>query len=485
MTTKHFVAAAIAALLLSVPGSAQSASDLLQKGIHAQEAAGNLDSAILIFRQVVNSSSSPFGNKALAAQAQYQLVLCMLQKGDRAAASKELAALERNFPEMPDLVAKARALIPGTAALLPAPWGDSECAQLNIKREGVATGEYLYYSADAWANTVDENRRTAEAHFKTPYPPAIGFKWELKTKNSTRSILVWANRDTMRPVDDTVGQPPNPDFSSNDDLGDTLATPFAGPATDVEQSVFLMRRLPLAVGFKTTLPVTSNQFSPTQMQLSVTGIETVQTSAGKFNCYKVSFAGIGQTFWIGVEGARPLVKFRSGSVEAELVKVWGAENLLASLEAVVQAAGGKEFVRLTGPGNLVSAYFTGLYNRPLHVTIHKIYTPPAEIAQALQRAMAEEIDEHAWNPDLAYKVRAGTLQTRSIGGQQALSCLLDHQDGPLTPMESSKEGVLRTTYAVWIGKENAIVELWGEVARSQVGTFRWRFDPIIDAVRIP
>jgi hypothetical protein len=482
MTTKHIVAAAIAALLLSVPGSAQSASDLLQKGIHAQEAAGDLDSAILIFRQVVNSAST---NKALAAQAQYQLVLCMLQKGDRAAASKELAALERNFPEMQDLVAKARKLIPGMAALLPEPWGESECAQLNIKREGVATGEYLYYSADAWANTVDENRRKVAAALKTPYPQAIGFKWELKTKNSTRSILVWADRDTMRPVDnDTTGHPDNPDFSSNDDLGDTLATPFAGPATDVEQSVFLMRRLPLAVGYKTTLPVTSNQFSPSQMELAVTGIETVQTPAGKFNCYKVSFTGIGQTFWIGVEGARPLVKFRSGSVEAELVKVWGAENLLASLEAVVQAAGGKEYVRLTGPGNLVSAYYTGLYNRPLHVTIHKIYTPPAEIAQALQRAMAEEIDEHAWNPDLAYKVRAGTLQTRLIGGQQALSCLLDHQDGPLTPPESSKEN-LRTTYAVWIGKENAIVELWGEVARSQVGTFRWRFDPIIDAVRIP
>ncbi len=155
--------------------------------------------------------------------------------------------------------------------------------------------------------------------------------------------MVWANRDTMRPVDDTVGQPPNPDFSSNDDLGDTLATPFAGPATDVEQSVFLMRRLPLAVGFKTTLPVTSNQFSPTQMQLSVTGIETVQTSAGKFNCYKVSFAGIGQTFWIGVEGARPLVKFRSGSVEAELVKVWGAENP-AGLSGGSRAGGRREGV---------------------------------------------------------------------------------------------------------------------------------------------
>ena len=62
------------------------------------------------------------------------------------------------------------------------------------------------------------------------------------------------------------------------------------------------------------------------MELAVTGIESVVTPAGKFNCYKVSFAAIGQTFWIGVEGARPLVKFQSGTVEAELVKVWGPEN---------------------------------------------------------------------------------------------------------------------------------------------------------------
>jgi hypothetical protein len=141
MTPKHILLAATAALLLTLPGTAQSASDLLQKGIHAQEASGDLDGAIAIFRQVVDSPST---NKPLAAQAQYQLVLCMLQKGDRAAATRELAALERNFADMPDLVAKARKLIPGASARLPAPWGDRECAQLDIKRAGVATGEYLY-----------------------------------------------------------------------------------------------------------------------------------------------------------------------------------------------------------------------------------------------------------------------------------------------------------------------------------------------------
>jgi hypothetical protein len=52
----------------------------------------------------------------------------MLQKGDRASASQELEALPRNFPEQPDLFARARKLIPGSAALLPVPWGEGEAS---------------------------------------------------------------------------------------------------------------------------------------------------------------------------------------------------------------------------------------------------------------------------------------------------------------------------------------------------------------------
>jgi hypothetical protein len=459
MTTKCVVVAVLAALLVSLPGSAQTASDLLQKGIHAQEATGDLDVAIAIFRQVVNSSPA---NKALAAQAQYQLVLCMLQKGDRETASKELAALERNFGDMPELVAKARKLIPGTSALLPAPWGDSECAQLNIKRDGVETGEYLYYSADAFLNAS----RGFVPNASAPGHRATDFRWELKTKNSTRSIRLTANSDTMRPVPKEDSFPyDNPRFNSDDDLGDPLAVPFAGPATDAEESVFLMRRLPLAVGYKTTLPVTSNQYAPHPMELIVTGIESVQTTAGKFNCYKVSFAAIGQTLWIGVEGARPLVKFRSGNVEAELVKVWGSEDLLASLAALAKEAGGELENANVEPGGIVRTTLRLASDLSLFVTIRKIHTSPAEIAQALQHTLRENTKDYAVHP--------GSLQTRSIGGQQAISCVLEPKD---------RDGL---EYEVWIRTENLSVELFRSTNRQNIGVLRWRFDPIIDAIRIP
>ena len=130
MTSKHFAMAALAALLMSSSGNAQNASDVLQKGLHLQEAAGDVDGAIGFFRQVVTSAAST--NKPLAAQAQYQLVLCMLQKGDRAAAEKELAALENNFPNMPDLLEKARKLIPGASTLLAPPWAEGVASRFSV-----------------------------------------------------------------------------------------------------------------------------------------------------------------------------------------------------------------------------------------------------------------------------------------------------------------------------------------------------------------
>ena len=55
MTNQYFVAALVAVLLLGAPANAQSAADLLQKGIHAQETVGDVDGAIQIFRQVAAS----------------------------------------------------------------------------------------------------------------------------------------------------------------------------------------------------------------------------------------------------------------------------------------------------------------------------------------------------------------------------------------------------------------------------------------------
>jgi len=96
------IAAVFSGLLLAaVPVTAQTAAELLQKGIYAQETEGNLDNAILIYRQIVNSAPA---QRDIAAQAQYRLAEALLQKGDLATASKEFERLARDYADYSNLV---------------------------------------------------------------------------------------------------------------------------------------------------------------------------------------------------------------------------------------------------------------------------------------------------------------------------------------------------------------------------------------------
>jgi len=89
-----------AALLLAAPGFAQTATELLQSGIYDQETTGNLDEAISIYRQIVNSA----GHSELAAQAQYRLAETFLQKGDLPTAAAEYQRLAQNYPDQQQLL---------------------------------------------------------------------------------------------------------------------------------------------------------------------------------------------------------------------------------------------------------------------------------------------------------------------------------------------------------------------------------------------
>jgi tetratricopeptide (TPR) repeat protein len=102
-TAVNFVFAAI----LAIPALAQTpaqptAAELLQKGIYAQETAGDLDGAIKIFRQIVDSHPQ---QRELGAQAQYRLGMALLAKGDTNSASQEIQRLGWDYPDFKDLVA--------------------------------------------------------------------------------------------------------------------------------------------------------------------------------------------------------------------------------------------------------------------------------------------------------------------------------------------------------------------------------------------
>jgi TolA-binding protein len=66
---------------------AQSASELLQKGIYLQETVGDLDGAIKIYKQIAQTAQE---SRANAAQAQFRLGVCLEKKGLQAEAARVL-----------------------------------------------------------------------------------------------------------------------------------------------------------------------------------------------------------------------------------------------------------------------------------------------------------------------------------------------------------------------------------------------------------
>jgi hypothetical protein len=111
MKLRAIAAIALGVALSALPGSAQSAAEQLQKGIYAQQTAGDLDAAIQIFRQIVASNPT---ERAIAAQAQMHLAQALLQKGDLDGAAREFNTLAANYSEFREMLANMAGRVSGT-----------------------------------------------------------------------------------------------------------------------------------------------------------------------------------------------------------------------------------------------------------------------------------------------------------------------------------------------------------------------------------
>jgi hypothetical protein len=113
----RFQLAALAAaflLLFSHGGTAQTASELLQKGIYTQNTAGQPDEAIAIYRQVIASAGA---DRATAARAQMLIVAACLGKGDLTGAAREFNILTTNYGDQKDAISTVVAALQLSPAL--------------------------------------------------------------------------------------------------------------------------------------------------------------------------------------------------------------------------------------------------------------------------------------------------------------------------------------------------------------------------------
>jgi len=90
--------------ILAAPAPAQdsdkTAAERLEKAIYTQQAKGDLDEAIKMYRDVVNSTPE----RQFAAVAQYRLVMALIQKGDLVEAQREMQHLAFNYSEFKDVI---------------------------------------------------------------------------------------------------------------------------------------------------------------------------------------------------------------------------------------------------------------------------------------------------------------------------------------------------------------------------------------------
>ncbi len=323
MKTRTYMPVFMAAvMMLATSALAEPASEMLEKAIFAEETVGDLDAAIGIYKQILSDAEA---NRALAARAQFRLASCYLKKGQDTEATEAFEKLIENYPDQVELVAQARQEMPGRLVVGAVPWDDGEVMRMMMK---LATGMEL----GTWAWTAD---RVVTDDGKDA--------WRMQTYryialNGTQVIsVVQADPETFRPLTSRFDHPL---------LGETLAayTPtevhlsgtgrdentdnaveFDELMFDNEQAVYLIRRLPLEVGYKTTLPVfVTFTGKRLEVPLEVLEKQTVTVPAGEFECYKVDLvveSVMHQTMWFSADANRYLVKINAGGLNGELVSV--------------------------------------------------------------------------------------------------------------------------------------------------------------------
>jgi tetratricopeptide (TPR) repeat protein len=470
MTIKQLTHILVLVTLIALPAMGQSPADLLQKAIYTQETLGDLDGAIKIYRQIVSSGAQ---SRVYAAQAQYRLGLCLLKKGEKSEAAKAFEKLVQDYSEEKELVAKAKEQLSTDTRLVSTPWGESELSEFQIKLpNGNVLGTKTTSIEPSETNPQNVIMRNREYINATP----------------TVWSRVEADRDTLRPIAASFSSP----YIGEDKVDYQSGTArmqvkgqepkvftLEGPIFDNEEWAFWFRRLPLAAGYKTILPLMGPFRGPIKISMNVVALEDVQVPAGKFRCYKAELPEIHQVLWIAIDGARSIVKMETMGVTVELVSVRRVDSAPVNYQ---NAKIGLSFT--AAPGWIVwpdepekdetqLSLLDPECKGAVYIRLKEKKAEKSEIAQQLRTAVDEQTEKHTkFLKD--YKIRPAMTQNRQIGGSAALSSVAEFIDDKKEMVE----------YTTWVRSENIMLSFSAVVEASGFDEFRKRIDPILGTVKI-
>jgi hypothetical protein len=448
---------------------AQSKSELLQRGIYLQETMGDLDGAIKIYKQIAETAQQ---SRSTAAQAEFRLGVCLEKKGQADEAARVLKKVITDYPEQTDLVARAKALLPSGLKLLPAPWIDGEILDLsgtvgsNSLPSGAVKMRYSVRSSKTHpGNWVFENRL---------YNVASMFTMEIETDKETLQPVRSLSLGYHPMLGDTQSVYQNGEVRTEVKGKEPKTMKLEGQIFDSNEIVAVVRRLPLAMGYKTSIPVVSAGMDVEQMHVRVTAEDDVKTPAGDFRAYRVEI-NQGMTYWISTDPSHYPVKYEQGTMMTAVLSainrsdqpsVYRNEKMGVSLSlpggwTAEDAAGldAKKQVQLVDSDS--QAIVT------VSVEPRKLTTPPT------LAGMRTEAERNYKQPQFPKQdLRPDTWQTRQVGGHPALSWVADSIN-----MFGNVPMVLYTT---WVRSDSSKAVFSAQVPPADFESFRQRFDQVVD-----
>ncbi len=417
----------------AVPVNPPTISEVLELGVYSEETKGDLDAAMALYQQVVADASA---TQPLAAQALFRLAICHDKKGNLAEATATFERLIKEYPAEKELVAAASEYLTEGAALLPAPWGSEEQIDYDIRlASGIRVGFGRY--------RIREDRLEGRPIWKFDSLQLAGQIVRSQTEVEAGSMkplrCLW--RTQLLGTADTRYADGKAEISQGGQLRKSVELP-AGVIYDNEESLQVIRRLPLAVGFKKTITVfvgLSGMSVP--VDLSVVGTEKVEVPAGSFACLKVELAlpGSIQTFWFSNDTHRYLVKFEAGAITALTTAIHdrmpsGPVTMTEpKLGYSVTVPEGWIVQRDESPDSILHPSLQMIDDEGAAITIVKVQPKKdfgAELIASLRAFADNQIAAGKKYTD-AFNVREDSWKETTVDGQPALSFVADHMKGPV------------------------------------------------------
>ncbi len=336
---------AILMLMAASAVAAETAAVTLERAIHAEQAEGNLERAIVLYRETIAQAEA---QREIAARAWLGLAEAQRKLGRTDEARESARQLIDKYPDQKQVAERAQALLTPGLEIGPAPWGEGDQMRMKLRMPGGKELGVMIYSVE---------RFQPGWTFYTPYyeHPAEPELWRL------RSWMIVPMQDYRQYTDVIAGGPrfmPRYGRTNSSMLGEFEAQypPFrngepqgniqhrvpdgdgtrvqgmkmVGARYDNEQALQLIRRLPLAEGYSATLPIFTVQGGQTvNVEIKVVGRETVTVPAGEFDCFKIDLSippVLQQNYWISTDSRRAFVRMAAGGMEMVLERIGPPEG---------------------------------------------------------------------------------------------------------------------------------------------------------------